>query len=186
MGYTNHHGIYGAFHFKYVYGIISITRGAITLNIYLDLNNYYRVFDDQTQLRIRRESNAINKIFEFVDSGKYQLYGSFALENENNNNTCLKNKLHVQMIFSKWSMYTKFDMQIAEAARKIIEVTNAGTYDSLHLACAALNRCEYFITCDDRFIRTIKAKFDKLNEIVGTIKLVNPCDFVEKELKSND
>ena len=156
------------------------------MKIYFDLNNYYRVFDDQTQLRIKGEANAVNRIFELVDSGKCQLYGSFALENENDRNSHLKNKMQVQVIFSKWSFCIKFDSQILEIAKKIIELTCAGTYDSLHLACASLNNCEYFITCDDRFIRTINANFDKLQGVIGKIKIINPCDFIEKEMKSND
>jgi hypothetical protein len=156
------------------------------LKIYLDMNNYYRAFDDQTQLRVKREANAVNRIFELIDSGKCQLYGSFALEDENNCNEYLKNKLHVQMIFSKWSFYIKLDLQIVEMAKKIIELSSAGAYDALHLACAILNNCEYFITCDDRFIRTINANLDRLQAIIWTIKLVTPCDFIERELESND
>ncbi len=155
------------------------------MNIYLDLNNYYRVFDDQNQFRIKREANAINKIFELVDSNKFKLHGSFALENENNNNTNLKNKQHVQLIFSKWSYNIGFDILIIKMAKQIIELTNAGTYDALHLACAVFNNCEYFITCDDRFIRTINANIDKLTKIIAPIKIFNPCDFVGKEIKKN-
>ena len=156
------------------------------LNIYLDLNNYYRVFDDQTQLRIKREAVAVNKIFQLIDSSKHKLYGSFALQNENDKNTYLKNKLHVQVIFSKWSFYIKFNLKIIEIAEKIIELSNAGTYDALHLGCAVLNNCEYFITCDDRFIRTINTNTDKLQGIIGITKIINPVDFIEKEMENND
>lgn len=154
--------------------------------IYLDLNNYYRVFDDQNQFRIKREANAINRIFELVDSNKFKLYGSFALENENSNNTDLKNKQHIQLIFSKWSYNIGFDILIIEMAKKIIELSNAGTYDALHLACAVFKNCEYFITCDDRFIRTINANIDKLYRIIGRIKILNPCYFIEEEIGKND
>jgi len=156
------------------------------LNIYLDLNNYYRVFDDQTQLRIKMEANAVNKIFEFVDSARFQLCGSFVLEYENNKNNSLKNKLHVQVIFSKWTFYIKFDVQVIEMAKKIIKLSSAGIYDALHLSCASLNNCKYFITCDDRFIRTINASFEQLAGIIGPIKIINPCDFINKEMKVND
>ena len=108
------------------------------MNIYLDLNNYYRVFDDQNQFRIKREANAINRIFKLIDSNKFKLYGSFALENENNNNTNLKNKQHIQLIFSKWSYNIGFDILIIEMAKKVIELSNAGTYDALHLAMCSI------------------------------------------------
>jgi len=145
------------------------------------MNNYYRVFDDQTQLKIKREANAVNKIFELIDSNKCELCGSFALEDENNRNDHLENKLHVQVIFSKWSGYIKFDLRIIEKAKKIIEQSNAGTYDALHLACAAFNNCDYFVTCDDRFIRTINANCENLRKIIGPLKVINPCELIEKE-----
>lgn len=156
------------------------------LNIYLDLNNYYRVFDDQNQFRIKREANAVSKIFELIDSNKIKLFGSFVLENENNNNTYLKNKYHIQLIFSKWSINIGFETLITEKAKKIIELSNAGTYDALHLACASFSNCEYFITCDDRFIRTINANIEKLHWIIGQTKIFNPCDFIEKEMENYD
>ena len=156
------------------------------LNIYLDLNNYYRVFDDQNQFRIKREANAVSKIFELIDSNKFKLCGSFVLENENNNNTYLKNKLHIQLIFSKWSFNIGFETFIIEKTKKIIELSNAGTYDALHLVCAACGNCEYFITCDDRFIKTINANIEKLHGIIGRIKMFNPCDFIEKEMENNE
>ncbi len=40
------------------------------MKIYFDMNIYNRVFDDQTQMRIRFESMAIDILFELVEKKK--------------------------------------------------------------------------------------------------------------------
>ena len=56
------------------------------MSIYLDMNIYNRVFDDQTQLRIKFETMAINIIFELLEKNHHKLCWSFILEDENNKN----------------------------------------------------------------------------------------------------
>ena len=53
--------------------------------------------------------------------------------------------------------------------------------DALHLACAIHNKCDYFITCDDRFIRTITKNQEFLKDVIGDIQMFNPIDFIRKE-----
>ena len=43
------------------------------MKIYFDMNIYNRVFDDQTQMRIRFESMTINILFELIEKKKYEL-----------------------------------------------------------------------------------------------------------------
>lgn len=43
------------------------------MHIYLDMNIYNRVFDDQSQLRIKFETMAIDIIFELIEKEQYQL-----------------------------------------------------------------------------------------------------------------
>lgn len=44
------------------------------------------------------------------------------------------------------------------------------------------NNCDYFITCDDKFIKTIEKNNDKLEDIIGDTRLYNPIDFLRKEM----
>ncbi|WP_165585974.1 type II toxin-antitoxin system VapC family toxin [Ruminiclostridium cellobioparum] len=55
-----------------------------------------------------------------------------------------------------------------------MSASNAKAKNSLHLACAVHAECDCFITCDDRFIRTIKANIAKLENAIGNIKIMNP------------
>lgn len=47
------------------------------MRIYFDMNIYNRIFDDQTQLRIKFESMAIDILFELIEQEKYELMWSF-------------------------------------------------------------------------------------------------------------
>jgi hypothetical protein len=50
------------------------------------MNIYNRCFDDQSQLRIRLETAAIEGIFELAESGGLELVWSFMLDYENSLN----------------------------------------------------------------------------------------------------
>ena len=52
----------------------------------------------------------------------------------------------------------------------------------MHLSAAVENGCKYFITCDDKFIKTIKRNRESLKDIIGNVKLYNPIDFLRREM----
>jgi hypothetical protein len=56
------------------------------MKLYFDMNIYNRMFDDQSQMRIRFESMAIDILFELIEKGNYELAWSFILEYENSMN----------------------------------------------------------------------------------------------------
>jgi len=43
------------------------------MKLYFDMNIYNRIFDDQSQMRIRFESMAIDILFELIEKGNYEL-----------------------------------------------------------------------------------------------------------------
>mgnify|MGYP001558600534 CR=1 FL=1 len=53
------------------------------MKLYCDMNIYNRCFDDQSQIRIRLETTAIEAIFDRVEAGQFSLHWSFILEYEN-------------------------------------------------------------------------------------------------------
>ena len=63
-----------------------------------------------------------------------------------------------------------------------MENSNIKDKDALHLASAIYNKCDYFITYDDKFIKTIEKNNDKLKDIIRDIRLYNPIDFLTKEM----
>lgn len=53
------------------------------MRLYFDMNIYKRSFDDQTQIRIKLETMAINIIFQLIEQNQYDVYWSFILDYEN-------------------------------------------------------------------------------------------------------
>ncbi|MEQ8188440.1 MAG: hypothetical protein ABRQ39_10770 [Candidatus Eremiobacterota bacterium] len=47
------------------------------MNLYLDMNVYYRVFDDQSQQRISKETKTIEIIFKIIEKWNYKLCWSY-------------------------------------------------------------------------------------------------------------
>lgn len=152
------------------------------MKIYFDMNIYNRLFDDQEQLRIRFESIAIDILFELIEKGKYELVWSFMLEYENSRNPYTERKLHISSISSLCANAIEPNDKIIEKAKEIIRFSKARDKDALHLASAICVGCNYFITCDDKLIKTIETNEERLKEVLENIKLYNPIDFLRKEM----
>lgn len=152
------------------------------MKLYLDMNIYNRIFDDQNQIRIRFETMAIDIIFELVEKEMHSLVWSFILEDENNGNPYSNRREYIKTISSACSYSVNPDSSIRDLAYNIMNNSNAKAKDALHLASAIYAGCNYFITCDDKFIKTINLNKDKLINIIGTIKLLNPIDFLREEM----
>ena len=152
------------------------------MKIYFDMNIYNRVFDDQTQMKIRFESMAIDILFELIEKKKYELVWSFILEYENSRNPYLERKINIISISTLCNEIIEPDNSIKLMAKDIVMKSNTKDKDALHLASAIYGGCKYFITCDDKFIKTIEINRDKLKDIIKDIKLYNLIDFLRKEM----
>lgn len=152
------------------------------MKIYFDMNIYNRVFDDQAQMRIRFESMAIDILFELVENEKYKLVWSFILEYENSRNPFIERKLNIKSISNLCSEIIGPNDRIKEIAKDIVMKSNTKDKDALHLATAVYGSCKYFITCDDKFIKTVERNRDNLKGTINNIKLYNPIDFLRREM----
>ncbi len=152
------------------------------MKIYFDMNIYNRIFDDQAQMRIRFESMAIDILFELVERKKYELVWSFILEYENSRNPFRERMLYIKSLSDLCKENIKPDEKIRLIAKDITRCSNVKDKDALHLASAVHGNCEYFITCDDKFAKTVAKNKDDLKSIIKNIKLYNPIDFLRKEM----
>jgi len=153
------------------------------MKLYLDMNVYNRIFDDQNQLRIRFEAMAIDIIMELVEKGTHKLVWSFMLKDENEGNPYSYRRKYVELLSDACAEIVAPCIQIKDTAHSIMNSSNAKAKDSLHLACAVYVGCDCFITCDDRFIRTIKANINNTGKVIGNIKIMNPIDFLREEMR---
>lgn len=142
------------------------------MKLYLDNCCFNRPFDDQSQIRIRLESEAKLEIQEEIRAGKVQLIWSYILDYENNKNPYQERKERIK----GWKRYAIEDMEesseVIETARELNE-KGFHKIDSLHIACAIIAKCEYFLTTDDQILKRARLLNNiKINDPIGFIKEV--------------
>lgn len=139
------------------------------MRIYLDNCSFNRPFDDQTQLKVKMETEAKLSIQSDILLGKFGLVWSYILEYENSENPYHERKDTIQ----RWKSVAGFDCEanaeILELAVKI-EKSKIKPKDALHIACALFAKCKYFITTDEKI----------LNKNIKGITIINPIDFIRR------
>lgn len=143
------------------------------MKIYLDNCCFNRPFDDQSQIRIRLESEAKLKIQEKIKEGHVALIWSYILDYENNRNPFHERKDQI----NGWKKYAK---EIIQESSELINIANSLNkkgflkIDSLHMACAIISKCDYFLTTDDKIL--------KLSTVVNEININDPIGFIKEVL----
>ena len=107
-----------------------------------------------------------------IETGKFKLVSSYMLIYENSRNRIeTKRKAIEQFIKDNTAIYID-DSYSEEVEHVAIEIQQAGvkSADAIHVACAILAKCDFFITTDDRLLRY---KSD-------LISIVDPVEFIRK------
>lgn len=131
-----------------------------------------RPFDDQGQARIKLETEALFQILTDIDSGKFKLTVSEVTEIENSKNPDYLVKIRIDELISKADRKIKVNATTRKQAR-IFENAGLKGMDALHLAAAIQGKVDFFVTCDDFFLK--KAKKVASNE---AIEIMNPIEYV--------
>ena len=142
------------------------------MRIYLDNCCYNRPYDDQSQIRISLEAQAKIHIQTMIEAGKFELVSSYMLIYENSRNRIkTKRKAIEQFIADNTAVYID-DSYSDEVEHIALEIQNTGVKaaDAIHVACAILAKCDFFITTDGRLLK-YKSEF---------ISIVAPVEFVSK------
>lgn len=122
------------------------------MKVYLDACCLNRLTDDQTQLRIRQEAEAVELILRRMRRGTIQWISSDALVDEINRNPDVERRLENTALLALASESIEVDDVIASRAANL-EIAGYGAYDALHLACAEAARVNVLLTTDDGFVR---------------------------------
>ncbi|MCF8397576.1 MAG: PIN domain-containing protein [Bacteroidales bacterium] len=137
--------------------------------IYLDNCSFNRPFDDQSQIRIRIETEAKIHIQEQIIKGNLTLTWSYILDYENSANPFPERKDAI----GNWKKHAVSDIDASEEIIKRAEkLKKKGikSKDALHISCAIKLNCKYFITTDRGLIKKL-GKFEQLY-------VLNPVDFI--------
>lgn len=155
------------------------------LTLYLDLNLYCRPFNDQTQLRMSRETRAVDIIFDEARNQRYKIYWSYVLHVENSLNPNLIERQIVvgQSTSCLCSIIPRDDIRLL--ANQIQTLSSIKGYDAEHIACAELAGCDYLLTGDDRLLRRFnRLKVQRVLPLQVTLQ--NPVDFLATQLEKEE
>ncbi|NKC10633.1 MAG: PIN domain-containing protein [Gammaproteobacteria bacterium] len=128
--------------------------------------------DDQTQPRIRVESEAVLAILAAAQAGDIVLVNSEALEYEMGRIPNNQRRSEVAAILA----LSKERIEITDEAERLAEsFENHGIspMDAVHLALASTSRVDFFTTCDDRLLRKANAEAGLDCKVVSALALVS-------------
>jgi predicted nucleic acid-binding protein len=138
------------------------------MRLYLDTSAYNRPFDDQSQVKIFLETQAVLLILQLIQNHQVELVSSNVLEYENSRNSDLERAKSVDVYLSLATFRQIATESIRQRAQGL-ETTGIKAIDALHVACAEATQSDYLITCDQRLINRCKT----LN-----LRVINPADFI--------
>lgn len=142
--------------------------------VYLDACCLNRPFDDQTQDRVRLESEAVLLILNHIQQGHLDWTGSRTLEYEIGKGPDPERRERVQALLD-------FATDVIEVGRQEAERSDAlkqlgfHAVDALHVACAESAACDVLLTTDDRLLRTAQRNAAHL-----TVRCANPIDWLRE------
>jgi len=142
--------------------------------IYLDTCCLNRPFDDQTQERIRLESEAVLAILSRVEKGEWNWIGSEVLldEIEQTPDTQKLSRAKLLADFIHENIQID-DYQIGRA--RDLQKAGFQLFDALHIACAESAKADIFLSTDDRLLKLAKRFSKRLH-----IRVENPLVWAEE------
>ena len=120
--------------------------------VYLDVCALCRPFDDQSQMRIRLETEAVQLILSHVRSGDLALVLSPVHDVEIGAISDLIEREHLLSLLSETGTRTDADLQHTRQRAEQLVHQGLGLADAAHLAYAEEAEAS-FVTCDDRLVR---------------------------------
>ena len=142
------------------------------MKLYFDICCYSRFYDDQRQLKIYMESEAILNIINVAKQNNDEIYGSPALDLEIDQIDDVEKRDKIKYFYDL-TITQKIDYteNVFNRVKELAEKTKIRTLDSFHLSFAEINSIDILLTTDTRFERAC-SKTD-LN-----IKVINPIKYL--------
>ena len=125
------------------------------MRLYLDLCCFNRPFDDQSQTRVRVETDAKLELQAHVSTGKVELIWSYVLDYENAQNPFAERRESI----ARWRGLAVDRVPESEATLVLarqLAASGVKFYDALHAACAAAGQAALFVSTDDALLKRLK------------------------------
>lgn len=142
------------------------------MRIYLDSCVLQRPLDDQTQPRIRVETEVVLAVLAAVQAADIVLVSSEALEYERGRIPDEQRRGEMAAILTLSSEHLKLTDE-AEKLAESFEDRGIKPMDAVHLALASTANVDFFATCDDRFLRKASKVSGLGCRVVSALALVS-------------
>ena len=138
------------------------------MRVYLDNCCYNRPFDDQTQLKVRLETEAKLFVQHLMRTGAVEYVWSDMLNKEASDNPFPMRRIKIM----EWMLGAKVNVEITpeivvDAAA--LMAMGLGNADAIHLACASAVDCDWFLTTDIGVLKKVRQH--------GLTRVANPVEF---------
>ena len=142
--------------------------------IYLDNCVLNRPFDDQSQERVRLETEAIVLLLSHLERKEWTWLGSQVLDIEIERTPDAEQQSRLRRIVEFIGLSIEIGEKELERANELQKLGFVG-FDAVHLACAESGKADVFLTTDDRLLKLAKRLAKKLH-----VKVANPLDWMKE------
>lgn len=143
------------------------------MRIYLDNCVLNRPFDDQTQERIYLETQAFLMILKQLETNAIDLICSIANLYEADRIADIERKEKIKTYLGLAKLQMNLNENVPQRSIELNEMGFMGM-DAVHLASAETGNVDYFISCDDRLLKTADKNKDRL-----LVKVLSLFEFME-------
>lgn len=144
------------------------------IRVYVDICALKRPWDNQTQVRVARETEAVARLMAAWQRGAVEILRSSAHDLENSFNTNESRARAVAETMAKAGPAVVTPRSVIERA-EALAVLGLGVYDALHLAWAEFLRADVLVTTDDRFRRRAASR-----AVASSVRTIGPVELLSE------
>lgn len=147
------------------------------MRVYLDTCVWLRPCDDQSQDRVRHETDSLRALLESARQGEIAIVGSALVEEEMGR--VPSSREEVRELLSACSLRARPSDATVSTAKELVAAFRLSTPDAVHI-CLAAEAGERFLTCDDKLL-AMAAKVEQFLASKGyPLRIQNPAEFVQQ------
>lgn len=139
------------------------------MKVYLDNCCFNRPYDDQSDWKIRVETEGKQGIQDLIKAGQISLAWSYILDFENSKNPNPDRRSSIRTWKTIAVQYIRESAALLEEMDRLVNL-GIKPLDALHVACAISAECTHFITTDNGIL--------KKSSLISGISIVDPVDFI--------
>ena len=144
--------------------------------LYIDNCVLNRPFDDQSQERVRLETEAIILLLSRLERKEMTWLGSQILEIEIDRAPDVEQRSRLKRVVEFVDSTIEIGEKELKRANELQKLGFVG-FDAVHLACAESGKADVFLTTDDRLLKLAKRVAKKLN-----VRVENPLDWMKENI----